>query len=111
MTDKPPGIFVSYAHADARFAIELGEDLKRCGARVWIDKGEIKVGDSLIERIRSGIDETDYLAVVLSPDSVQSEWVRREVLCRGKVAHGASAMLPRGLKRFRETRGAVTLNY
>jgi len=37
------------------------------------------LGDSLIEKIRAGIDDMDYLAVVLSPVSVESEWVKREV--------------------------------
>jgi len=46
---------------------------------VWIDEAEIQVGDSLIEKIRQGIDVVDYLVVVLSPDSVKSEWVKKEV--------------------------------
>jgi hypothetical protein len=37
------------------------------------------VGDSLIDRLEKGIDECDYLAVILSPDSVSSEWVLKEV--------------------------------
>src|SRR5262249_20238899 len=46
---------------------------------VWIDEAEIKLGDSLIEKITEGIDSVDYVGVVLSPKSVQSEWVKREV--------------------------------
>jgi hypothetical protein len=72
-------VFLSHSHADNAFARRLANDLKDAGARVWIDEAEIQVGDSLIERIRDGIDAMDYLAVILSPDSVESEWVRREV--------------------------------
>ena len=39
----------------------------------------MQVGDSLIEKIRHGIKHASYLGVVLSPDSVESEWVKREV--------------------------------
>jgi TIR domain len=75
----PPSIFLSHSHADSSFAKTLAKDLSQAGARVWIDEAEIQVGDSLIEKIRDGIDSMDYLAVVLSPESVNSQWVRREV--------------------------------
>jgi hypothetical protein len=79
LPQPPPGIFLSHTHADNSFANTLAKDLARAGARVWIDEAEIQVGDSLIEKIRDGIDSMDYLAVVLSPESVNSQWVRREV--------------------------------
>jgi hypothetical protein len=75
----PPGVFLSHTWRDKPFARRLAADLTRLGARVWIDEAEIKLGDSLIEKIRSGIDEMDYLAVILSPASVDSPWVQREV--------------------------------
>lgn len=76
---KRPGIFISHNHRDKPFARRVADDLRRAGANVWIDQAEIQLGDSLIEKIRSGIDDMDYLAVVLSPDSVKSNWVRKEV--------------------------------
>lgn len=74
-----PSIFISHTWKDKPFARRLASDLVQLGARVWIDEAEIKLGDSLIEKIRTGIDDVDYLAVVLSPDSVASSWVQREV--------------------------------
>src|SRR5882762_2886760 len=76
---QPPGVFLSHSHADKSFTYKLGEDLRRAGVRVWIDRAEIRVGDSLIEKITEGIKTTDYLAVILSRVSVKSEWVKREV--------------------------------
>jgi hypothetical protein len=72
-------IFLSHTHVDNSFVKRLADDLREAGATVWVDEAEMQVGDSLIEKIRSGIDAMDYLAVVLSPDSVASSWVRREV--------------------------------
>jgi hypothetical protein len=40
---------------------------------------EIKLGDSFIDKISEGIDKMEYLAIVLSPDSVNSSWVKKEV--------------------------------
>ena len=74
-----PSVFLSHTRADKAFARKLGNDLLRNGLRVWIDEAEIKVGESLIGKISEGINSADYLAVILSPDSVRSEWVTREV--------------------------------
>ncbi len=73
------GIFLSHAHEDAEFARRLGNDLIRKGLRVWIDKAELQVGDSLLLKIAEGLETMDYLAVIMSGASVRSEWVRREV--------------------------------
>jgi hypothetical protein len=74
-----PGVFLSHNWQDKEFVRKLATDLQHLGARVWLDEAEIQIGDSLIEKIRSGIDEMDYLAVILSPHSVNSEWVKKEV--------------------------------
>ena len=76
---KRPGIFISHNHEDKEFARRIADDLRRAGANVWIDEAVIELGDSLIEKIKSGIDDMDYLAVILSPNSVKSKWVLKEV--------------------------------
>jgi hypothetical protein len=68
-----------HSSRDKEFAERLSEDLKKEGIRVWIDEAEIKVGDSLIEKIEEGIKEMEYLGVILSPDSVKSNWVKKEL--------------------------------
>jgi hypothetical protein len=74
-----PGIFLSHNWNDKPFVRKLALDLTNLGAKVWLDEVEMNVGDSLIEAIRTAIDDMDFLAVVLSPNSVGSEWVKREV--------------------------------
>jgi hypothetical protein len=46
---------------------------------VWLDEAEMLVGDSLIDKIREGIDAMDYVGAVISRHSIASEWVRREL--------------------------------
>lgn len=72
-------IFLSHSHEDNRFARRLAHDLITAGVTVWLDEAELGPGDSVIEKIGQAIDATDYLGVLLSRHSVQSEWVRREV--------------------------------
>jgi hypothetical protein len=74
-----PSIFLSHNHNDKPFVRRLANDLTAKGIKVWIDEAEIKIGDSLIRKISSGIYEMDFLGVVLSPDSVQSRWVQEEL--------------------------------
>lgn len=72
-------IFISYNHSDKPFVQSLSNHLRNLGVSIWIDEAEIKIGDSLIEKIRDGIDRVDFVAVVLSSHSVNSSWVRKEV--------------------------------
>lgn len=74
-----PTIFLSHNINDKDFAHKLAHDLDCHGITVWIDEAELKIGDSLIEKIREGIDSVDYLAVILSPNSVHSKWVQKEI--------------------------------
>ena len=72
-------VFISHSSQDKPFARRLGNDLRGRGASVWIDEVEIKVGDSLIEKISEGLEENNALVIILSEASCSSEWVKREV--------------------------------
>ncbi len=72
-------IFLSHNSADKPFVRKLASDINKNGHYAWVDMAEIKVGDSLIGKIEEGIMKCDYLGVVLSTNSIKSEWVTREV--------------------------------
>ena len=72
-------VFLSHNSLDKLFARRLASTLEASGVQVWIDEAEILPGDSLLGKIELAIDRVDYLIVVLSPHSVSSEWVTREV--------------------------------
>lgn len=76
---KKKGIFISYSHQDKDFVDRLVGELKTSGISLWVDTVEIKVGDIFIDKISEGIDKMDYVGVVLSPDSVNSPWVQKEL--------------------------------
>ena len=71
--------FISYSPTDAPFVDRLAEDLVAHGVGVWLDRWEIRVGESITDRIQEGLLESDYLLLVLSPSSVNSPWVREEL--------------------------------
>ena len=72
-------IFLSHTSTDKPFVRKLANDLRANGHTVWIDEAEINIGDSLIGKIREGLDSVDFVAVVLSKASIQSEWVQKEL--------------------------------
>lgn len=76
---RPPSVFISHTHSDKPFVRRIGADLAALGARVWIDEAELNIGDSLIGKITAAIDQMDFLAVVLSPNAVESSWVQQEL--------------------------------
>lgn len=75
----PPKVFISYSHADRTFVEKLAHELIQNRILVWWDEWEIKVGDSLLQKIEAGITSTSYLIVVLSTTSVASAWVQEEL--------------------------------
>ncbi len=79
MTDPQPSIFVSYAHEDRELAHALAKAMEAEGARVWLDQGELLIGDSLIERISEAIAEFDFVVALVSVASIHSNWCRKEI--------------------------------
>ena len=72
-------IFISYSSLDSEFVDGLVSKLRSKGVSLWFDKSEIKPGNYLRDRINSAIDNVDYLLAVISHNSLNSEWVRREM--------------------------------
>jgi hypothetical protein len=61
------------------FARQLAIDLSLAGATVWLDEAEIGAADSLTSKIDEEKLGDAYLAIILTPNSVNSDWVQREV--------------------------------
>jgi hypothetical protein len=72
-------IFISYSHADKDFVDRLAGNLVNRNAWVWVDRWELSVGDSIINRVQEAIEKASALLVVLSKSSVASEWCKKEI--------------------------------
>jgi len=71
-------VFISYSRKDINFARRLAGDLEKAGFDVWWDISDLKGGDDWVRNIPTAIEASQYFVVLLSPDSVQSEWVTKE---------------------------------
>jgi hypothetical protein len=71
--------FISHGNRDKTFVLRLAGDLRtREGIDAWLDQWEINPGDRIPERIEEGLSEADVFILVLSPESVNSQWVDYE---------------------------------
>lgn len=98
-----PRVFLSHSAEDRAFVERLAADLSQLDIGVWLDKWEIRVGDSIVEKVSTALRENDFLAVVLSPSSVRSRWVRRElnVALMAQLSRQSIMVLPLLLRRCR----------
>ncbi len=71
--------FISYAHQDTNLAQRLHSDLQDHGVRCWFAPHKMHIGDKIRPRIDEAIHLQDKLLLILSEDSVASEWVEHEV--------------------------------
>jgi len=78
--EQHPKCFVSYTSLDRPAAERLANALRERGLDVWIDSLQILPGDSLIQKIfEEGLKDCRVFIVLLSPNSVKSEWVKHEL--------------------------------
>ena len=72
-------VFISYSTLDRPFVEKLCRALRQANVTFWLDRLEIKPGDYLRQKINAGLNDADYLLAILSPHSLRSEWVVREI--------------------------------
>jgi hypothetical protein len=72
-------VFVSHATADKWIATTFCEKIDATGATTFRDDRDISGGDSIPESIRSEIQVSRELVVLLTPDSIERPWVLLEV--------------------------------
>ena len=72
-------IFISHSSYDAEFVSELRTQLESFGLKTWVDCRKLIAGQKLAQDIEQAINEASYLIAVISPQTVNSKWVRKEI--------------------------------
>ena len=91
--------FISYSGLDDEFARRLHGRLQQEHVRVWFAPHDIQGGKKLHEQIDEAIKVYDKLLILLSPNSLQSEWVMTELRKARKAERktGKRKLFPVGL--------------
>ena len=94
--DKKYDFFISHASEDKEDIVRsLADSLKENGFEVWYDEFELKIGDSLRKKIDSGLINSRFGIVIISPSFVKKNWTEYEL--NGMVAremNGHKVILP-----------------
>lgn len=80
MGTPAPHFFMSYSRDDVTIQKRVISELRQRGVTVWVDTENLIPGSPAWEReIERAIRSAAGIIVLLSPDSNNSEWVRREI--------------------------------
>ena len=71
--------FLCYASEDKTLVEDFANRLRLLGKQVWFDKWEIRVGDSIIEKINIGLKDMTHLVIFLSHSSINKPCVKKEL--------------------------------
>ncbi len=71
-------IFISYSRKDIDFVRKLAGDLEKAGYDVWWDLTDLRGGDDWPRVIPAAIESSQFVIIVLSPNSAVSDWVEKE---------------------------------
>lgn len=72
-------VFISHSHADEKWADVLRKRLSEEGIEVWDPSLEIAPGENWGLKYGKGLEASDAMIVLLSPDSAKSDIVRHEI--------------------------------
>ncbi len=75
----PREVFLSHASQDRQFVKWLRDQLRQHGIRVWHSDTHIVGAQKWHDAIGKALKRCDWFLVVLSPASVRSIWVQREL--------------------------------
>lgn len=71
--------FLCHSSEDKVIVEQFANRLKSSKHYVWFDKWEIKIGDSIVEKINNGLGGMTHLIIFLSKASVNKPWVKKEL--------------------------------
>jgi TIR domain len=77
--ELPKRVFLSYSSRDVEAANELYAALTALEIGVWMDAGEMRLGEPIPARIEQGIHSVAFVAVLYSRNAAQSNWVELEL--------------------------------
>ncbi|MDP8220948.1 MAG: toll/interleukin-1 receptor domain-containing protein [Candidatus Stygibacter frigidus] len=93
-----PVAFISYDYsAKSDVVVPLVQRLIKEGIVIWYDDFEIKIGDSIHDKIQSGLSKCDKCILIISPEYIKNKkWAKREFdsITALEIQSGKNRILP-----------------
>src|SRR5689334_10459566 len=80
MLARPNEVFLSHSSLDRAFAIQIAGLLRFHGVAVWFSQTDIVGAQQWHDEIGNALRRCDWFILLLSTNSVGSDWVKRELL-------------------------------
>jgi len=72
-------VFISHATNDLFIARAISKEIKALGAQTWLDDQNLESGGVLVDEVINGLRNSQEAVILLSADSVKSQWVNAEI--------------------------------
>jgi hypothetical protein len=89
---RPSVVFLSHSSADKPFVRFLADELRSYEVPLWLDELELEVGDLLTARIGSALERSSHVIACLTPRSIASRWVTREIAMADSLRIGGQQL-------------------
>jgi adenylate cyclase len=76
--ESPVRVFVSHSSQDLKIANLITTELNECGIETWYSVS-IVPAENYVEAIQAGLMKSDWIIVIVSRNSIKSDWVKAEV--------------------------------
>lgn len=85
--EKEHDVFLSHTAVDKDWVRTLGERLEQEGIEdrtdsrrinVFFDEWDVDYGENIVNRLNDGLSRSRYLAAILSPEFIESNWANQE---------------------------------
>ncbi|MEA5466854.1 TIR domain-containing protein [Leptothoe sp. PORK10 BA2] len=72
-------VFLCHAEQDRDITRQIRRSLMRSGITTWSYQNDITIGTDFQDTIKQGIEETDNILFLMSPDGIESEYCQQEL--------------------------------
>ena len=92
--ERQARVFISHSHADKEYVERLIAQLKERGVQTWYSVADIRKGALWTAEIRKAISQCNWMTVIVSKNSANSKWIRREVDLALTAGHLEDRIIP-----------------
>ncbi len=103
-------VFISHSSKDRDFVVRLARVLKNHNVRYWYSAAHIIGAEQWHDEIGRALRRCDWFLIVLTPNSVRSQWVKHELLFALRDDRYKERIIPLLRKRCKYERLSWTLS-
>ncbi len=97
---KDKQVFLSYSNHDKEIAKFLASKLRNANLKISLHDWSLDINDSFLSQINKNVSSSDIIIILLSPNSVDSKWLKEEFneIFVSELNNRAIAILPLVIK-------------